>query len=218
MKLAFYETDGLVLKSGEACQAMQIIYEGEVEYFTQLTEGVECAAFYDRHKEEILKRKAYRRHNGYRNQTIDFAFERLGKGSILNTYSFIDKQVIQETARCTKPTTIFYLPTSNMQELCCEFPDLGDQVKKYLTKIALSSFKSSEREIVFDFIKYDTSLETMNLEQRKIEQRNNALLVKLKDHMLRKFSSYKKQQSMVSVFQKAKKLIRNQMMKLRLDN
>lgn len=34
MKLANYETDGLVAVSGEACQAMQIIYEGQVEYFT----------------------------------------------------------------------------------------------------------------------------------------------------------------------------------------
>lgn len=114
----------------------------------------------------MKKRNAYRRKNGYHNQTIDFAFERLGKGSILNPYSFIDKQVIRETARCTRPTVMFYLQSSKMQELCCEFPELGLQIKKYLTRVTLCSFKSSKREIVFDFIKHDSSLDLLESKQR----------------------------------------------------
>lgn len=77
--------------------------------------------------------------------------------------------------------------------MCIEFPKLGLEVKKYLTRVTLSSFKSSEREIVFDFIKNDIRLNKLAMPQRKIEKRNNELLVLLKDHMLRKFSSYKKE-------------------------
>jgi CRP-like cAMP-binding protein len=125
MKMANYEVDGKVVVAGEACQAMQIIYEGEVEYFTLLTEGPQCKAFADKFKSEIEHRKTYIKHKGFKNYTIEFAFERLGKGSILNSYSFINNQSINETARCTKPTMIFYLSSSIMQQICIEFPKLG---------------------------------------------------------------------------------------------
>jgi hypothetical protein len=49
----------------------------------------------------------------------------------------------------------------------------------------------------------------MDFQTKQVEKRNNELLVLLKDHMLRKFSSYKKEKSIVGVFQKAKKMIKN---------
>jgi hypothetical protein len=54
------------------------------------------------------------------------------------------------------------------------------EVKSYLSKIALSSFKKSYREIVFDFIKNDNCLEMISEELMK-EKRNNELLILLKD-------------------------------------